>query len=84
MAKNSFTLIQGYHLTATEIKAIKQMLSNGMTWARNKPNTKNYTIVEGWQEQNKWHYKIKIGTFATHNIGALPSWDYNLFTIKLN
>lgn len=77
-------LLDGYHLTQTERAAIKTIIEAGQTYGRNRPNTKTYDFIEGWKEGGVWHYKVKIGTFATYTIGAAPRWDYSIVTIKTN
>lgn len=83
MAKQ-IEILDGYHLTQTERKAILLMLDKGIVNARNKTNTKNYCIISGWNDSGKKHYQVKIGTFGTHTIGAEKKWVYYHFIIKIN
>lgn len=71
-------IIDGYHLTATERSAIKTMLQNDWTTAKNNPNTKNYQITERTPEQ----ITIKIGSKAVWTIGDVPRWRYSILTIE--
>ena len=76
------TLIEGYHITATERKSIIQMLINGLICATNRPNTKRYTILKGTPEGENYTYKVEISTKATWNIGGNPEWRKEVITIK--
>lgn len=69
------------HLTATEKSHIKTIINKGMVSGSNRVN-KNYVIEKGWTQQNAWHYVVKIGTYATHTIGANPKWEYRTVIIK--
>ncbi len=80
MEINGIKLLTGYHLTATERKAIVSMLKNGYHTARNKPNTKTYTVTSGNPAERE--YSIEISTFATVTIGRGPEWRKSQFTIK--
>ena len=71
-------IIEGYHLTSTERSAIKNMLQNDWSTARNKPNTKSYQITERMPEQ----ITIKIGSKAVWTIGDVPRWRYTILIIK--
>jgi glycine cleavage system H lipoate-binding protein len=76
-------LIEGYHITQTEKKAIAQMIEKGYVQAHNKPNTKNYTVLQGTPKGKAWIYKIKIGTKARFSIGANIEWQYQTVTVKI-
>ena len=76
-------LIQGVHITATEKKAINQMVSMGAMCVHNRPRTKVYTIIQGWQESGRWHYKVKIDTRGTFTIGRDVQTDTQIVTIKV-
>ncbi len=75
-------ILEGYGITQTERKSIAQMLTQGMTSARNRPNTKTYCIIQGWPTLKE--YVVRIGTFATWTIGANPSWNYSQVKIKIS
>lgn len=71
-------IIEGYHLTSTERSAIKTMLLNDWTTAKNKPNTKNYLITERTPEQ----ITLKIGSKAVWTIGDVARWRYSILIIE--
>lgn len=75
-------LLEGYHITQTEKRALSQILEAGQTYGKNRPNTKTYDFISGWIENGFWHYCVKIGTYATYTIGAKPRFDYQTVTIK--
>ena len=76
-------LLEGYHVTQTEKKAISQMIEKGYVQAHNKPNTKSYCILQGSQQGNAWIYKIKIGTKARFSIGGDIDWQFQTVTVKI-
>lgn len=71
-------IIKGYHLTSTERSAIKNMLQNDWTTARNKPNTKSYQITERTPEQ----ITLNIGSKAVWTIGDVARWRYSILIIE--
>jgi hypothetical protein len=75
-------LINGYHLTVTEKRAINVMINKGWTQAGNKNRTKYYTIMQGWQESGEWYYKVKIETRGTFTIGRGVETQNDFVTIK--
>lgn len=75
-------LIQGYHITATEKRAIETMIDNGMTGARNRPDTKRYSILQGTPTNNGYIFKIQIGTKAKWTIGDIAKWRYSEVEIQ--
>ena len=75
-------LTSGYHITATEKKAIAQMIEAGYNYAHNRPKTKMYTIEKGWQENGYWHYKVHIQTRGTFTIGRGTETQTETITIK--
>ena len=75
-------LLIGFHLTATEKKAILQIVNNGWAYATNRPKTKSYTVKSAYQAGSEYIYDIRIGTKATHSIGQAPTWQYNSVKIK--
>lgn len=77
--KTYIKLIEGYHITATEKRSIRQMLDAGYKTVRNRPNTKSYEIIEEFDDDR---YKIKIGTKATWTIGDVPKWQYSTVIVK--
>ena len=67
-------LIEGFHITPTEKKSIEAMLKAGLVSVRNRPDTKRYTIIQGWPVKNGWEYKIRIGTKSVWAIGDVAKW----------
>lgn len=53
-------LLKGWHLTATERKAISKMIKDGMVKASNSPQTKIYEILKGYQDRGFWFYTVRI------------------------
>jgi hypothetical protein len=81
MKYSSIKMIQGYHLTQTESKALLQMLNNGLTNATNKPRTKQYLIVRGTPITGGYEFEVRIGTRERRTIGADVTTTYNQFVI---
>ncbi len=81
---NKIKLIEGFHITQTEKKAVQKMLENGWDSCRNKPNTKNYKVLQEFQKNDHYYYKIRIGSFYTNTIGANPQWNYIACLIETN
>ena len=79
---NSIKLIEGFHITSTERKALITMLRNGWVRCSNKPRTKTYEILQGTPIGTKYRYKIRIGSFFTATIGANPQWNYCVHLIE--
>jgi hypothetical protein len=77
-------LVEGFHITKTEKKAIQKMLESGWVSCRNRPNTKNYEVLQGYQNNGQSRYKIRIGSFYTNTIGAKPQWNYTICLIETN
>jgi len=55
------------HVTATERKHLKAFLKSGMTDA--KINRKQYSIISGMPQGNKYLYKIRITTPRRNDYG---------------
>lgn len=53
-------IVKSNHVTATEKKHLKAFLKSGMTDA--KVNTKQYSIISGIPQGDKYLYKIRITT----------------------
>lgn len=77
-------LLKGYHLTATERAAIREMLEKGYATASNSTKTKIYSITKGWIDDNFWHYCIEIKTRGTFTIGKGTETRAESYTIKTN
>ena len=75
-------LIQGYHTTATEKRAIEQVINSGFDFGRNKPNTKNYFVRPDTENKDKDVYNVTIGTKAVWTIGGDLKWQYSKIIIK--
>lgn len=59
------------HITEAERKAINQMIEQGHTQARNKPDTKRYVIEQG---DGSGEFTIAIQTKSAMWIGEQPTW----------
>lgn len=68
------------HATQTERAAIQQMLAQGATQARNRPDTKRYTVLDG---NGHGEYKIAVDTFAKWWIGEDAKWRRNIVEVKV-
>ena len=77
-------LIKGTHITATEKRAIRQMIDQGLTQAHNRPKTKVYTILQGMLTGNKFKYKVAIDTRATYTIGRSTETRRNIVTVEVS
>jgi hypothetical protein len=55
------------HVTATEKKHLKAFLNSGMTDA--KINTKQYSVLSGMMQGDKFLYKIRITTPRKNDYG---------------
>ncbi|GGG60966.1 hypothetical protein [Hymenobacter glacieicola] len=71
------------HVTATERKAIAQMIAQGLTNARNKPNTKAYEVVSGGISEGAKRYKVRIATREKRWIGAEIKWHFSNCEVEL-
>ena len=79
---NSIKLIEGFHITSTEKKALVTMLLKGWVKCCNKPKTKTYEILQGTPIGSKYRYKVRIRSFYTATIGANPQWNYCVHLIE--
>ena len=77
-------LIDGFHITQTEKKAVQKMLESGWVQCRNRTNTKFYEILAGFQHHGLNRYKIRVGSYFTNSIGAKPQWNYTICLIETN
>lgn len=66
------------HVTATEKKHLKAFLKSGMTDA--KVNTKQYSIISGIPQGDKYLYKIRITTQKRNDYGERI---YDIQTIEV-
>ena len=60
-------IIKCRHVTATEKKHLKAFLTTRMTYA--KINTKQYTVLSGIMQGDKFLYKIRITTPRKNDYG---------------
>ena len=75
-------LVDGLHVTITELQSIKHMLEKGWTYCTNKPKTKSYVINKGTPIEGGFQYEILIGSYYTATLGANPQWNYNKVTLE--
>jgi hypothetical protein len=62
-------LLKGWHITATEKRAIEHLVKSGATHGYNRPKTKVYTVQKGWTENGNTQLIVSIDTRATFTIG---------------